>query len=177
MDVPGWVMAGAAACVVVWAVVLSAYDIMRRRLPNIGTYTGAIVALVVSVSTGNPRWLLGGLVWAGLYALIRALSRLRRRVRRSARSARRAAAYSAAFGAGDIKLGFSTGTLAAAVSPEAVLVAIVVAQLLTVLVGVVTRRATVAHGPMMLLAALGVAAYGLGWGAPIDALAPGFVRQ
>ncbi|GAA1473373.1 A24 family peptidase [Corynebacterium felinum] len=54
-------------------------------------------------------------------------------------------------GMGDVKLAFPAGVIAG----ESVFIAILVAQILTILGAVISRRSRVPHGPAMLLAAFG----------------------
>ena len=134
----------ACAIVLAWLVVLSAYDIRERRLPNWLTLPGALAVLVVAVAAGRgvPA-LLGAVGLAGLYFVVHLIS-------------------PAAMGAGDVKLAAGVGALTGAFGFDVWALAAVTAPLLTAIwacVAVIRRSSsTVPHGPSMCLATLAAAA-------------------
>lgn len=126
-----WVLGGAVAVTVCWAVALLLVDEKRRRLPDLLTLPAAAGAAFGAAVT-DPILLLGGLGWAGLYLLL--------------------GVSFGGVGGGDVKLGLSLGILAAAAGGTAAwFVAVLGASVVTVLRGALTRRKAVAHGPSMLL--------------------------
>lgn len=127
-----WVLGGAVAITVCWAVALSLVDEKRRRLPDLLTLPAAAGAALGAAVT-DPVLLLGGVAWAGFYFLL--------------------GVTVGGVGGGDVKLGLSLGILAAAAGGAvAWFAAVLGASAVTVLRGVVTRQGSVAHGPSMLLA-------------------------
>ncbi|PRC46826.1 prepilin peptidase, partial [Mycobacterium sp. ITM-2017-0098] len=90
----------AAVAVIMWLIALSAYDIRKRRLPNLLTLPGAVVILAVAVVTGHgPGALLGAVALFGVYASVHL-------------------AAPAAMGAGDVKLAIGIGALTGAFGPD-----------------------------------------------------------
>ncbi|MFY9919269.1 MAG: A24 family peptidase [Mycobacterium sp.] len=134
----------ACAIVLAWLVVLSAYDIRERRLPNWLTMPGALAIVVVALAAGRggPA-LLGAVGLVGLYLVVHLLS-------------------PAAMGAGDVKLAAGVGALTGAFGFDVWALAAVTAPLLTAIwacVAVIRRSSsTVPHGPSMCVATLAAAA-------------------
>ena len=138
----------AGAGVLAWLVVLSAYDIRERRLPNWLTLPGALAILAVAAAAGRgiPA-LLGAIGLAGLYLVVHVIT-------------------PAAMGAGDVKLAAGVGGLTGAFGYDLWLLAAITAPLLTAVLAcaaLVRRsgpgdtdglRRTVPHGPSMCLATL-----------------------
>lgn len=130
------------------AVVLTACDLLAGRLPDALTLTTYPVAAAVlglaACGGGGPgmasRALLGAVLFAGLYACVRLVS-------------------PSAMGAGDVKLAGSLGAVVGAVSPGAVMLTMAAAAVVTVVAAGMARRATVPHGPAMLLPAWLVATF------------------
>ncbi|MCZ4518317.1 A24 family peptidase [Rhodococcus ruber] len=123
-----------------WFAALSAVDLRRRRLPNELTIPGAIVVTTLLVSAGSARALLGGALLFAIYLVVHLLA-------------------PSAFGAGDVKLAWSVGSIAALGGGEGWVIAALSAPLATAVVGsIVTafghRRARIAHGPSMCAATL-----------------------
>ncbi|PLW00386.1 prepilin peptidase [Corynebacterium ulcerans] len=104
--------------VVAWAGGLCLYDVLHRTLPDVLTIPVAIGIVVGSVAVGQPGWLLGGMMWAGMYLLL-------------------GLTWQGVIGGGDIKLALTTGTIAAMHSPLAVVCAMTTAQLVTLFAGVI----------------------------------------
>jgi leader peptidase (prepilin peptidase)/N-methyltransferase len=126
-----WGLPAAWGAAIVWAVALCYFDVRFRRLPDVLTLPACAVSVLPLVCCADAR--IGAAVWAGGYLLIFLLGGI---------------------GPGDVKLAVPLGAGVGAVAgPVAVLGAILVAQLVTVGWGVVTRSPTVPHGPPMLLAA------------------------
>ena len=121
------------ACVVffgVWASLLVGWDVCFSRLPNVLTYTGFAVAIVVAVAAGDPLAILGGVAWSALYI---------------------ASGYiSGGVGGGDVKLAASLGILAAMCGWRGWLAAVGGASLSTVILLLITRRHAMPHGPGMI---------------------------
>ncbi|EQD81533.1 hypothetical protein N599_35610 [Saccharopolyspora erythraea D] len=132
------------------AVLLTACDLIARRLPDVLTLTAYPVAALL-LGAADPGLLLGGLtglvLFAGLYLGVRVLS-------------------PASIGPGDVKLAGSLGAVVGAVSVPAVLGCVAVAAGLTLVVAARSRGAAVAHGPAMLLPAWLVAAFPAAFGGP-----------
>ena len=134
----------ACAIVLAWLVVLSAYDIRERRLPNWLTMPGALTILTVAAAEGRGApALLGAVGLVGLYLVVHLIS-------------------PAAMGAGDVKLAVGVGALTGAFGFDVWALAAVTAPLLTAIwacVAVIRRSSsTVPHGPSMCLATLAAAA-------------------
>ncbi len=134
----------ACAIVLAWLVVLSAYDIRERRLPNWLTMPGALTILTVAAAEGRGApALLGAVGLVGLYLVVHLIS-------------------PAAMGAGDVKLAAGVGALTGAFGFDVWALAAVTAPLLTAIwacVAVIRRSSsTVPHGPSMCLATLAAAA-------------------
>lgn len=121
-----------------WCVILSIYDIRQRRLPDFLTLPGAAVitlwALVV-----DPTWILGGLLWAGIYFVTAVLV--------------------GGIGGGDIKFALGLGTVVMSWGISAVFFTIVGASLISalasailVIMGKIKRPGSVPHGPSMVVA-------------------------
>ncbi|MDI9895744.1 A24 family peptidase [Rhodococcus sp. IEGM 1381] len=123
-----------------WFAALSAVDLRHRRLPNELTIPGAIVVTTMLVSAGSARALLGGALLFAIYLVVHLLA-------------------PSAFGAGDVKLAWSVGSIAALGGGEGWVIAALSAPLATAVVGSIVaafghRRARVAHGPSMCAATL-----------------------
>ncbi|MFY2790566.1 prepilin peptidase [Rhodococcus sp. MALMAid1271] len=123
-----------------WFAALSAVDLRWRRLPNGLTIPGAMVVTVTLVSIGSASALLGGALLFAIYLLVHLLA-------------------PAAFGAGDVKLAWSVGSIAALGGGAGWSIAAVSAPLATAVVGSVLAvgghgRARIAHGPSMCAATL-----------------------
>lgn len=146
--------------VVAWVSGLCFHDLRYRTLPDVLTIPVAIGVVVGAVEIGRPSWLLGGMVWAGMYFLL-------------------GLSLQGAIGGGDIKLALITGTVAAMHSPLAVVCAMTAAQLVSLCAGAIMvfyhkshnvqawggnvkshgvgdsvqqRTVRIPHGPAMLLA-------------------------
>jgi leader peptidase (prepilin peptidase)/N-methyltransferase len=134
----------AAACVSVWLVVLTVYDIRARRLPNWLTLPGALAILTVAAATGHgvPA-LMGSLGLAGVYLVVHVMS-------------------PASMGAGDVKLAMGVGGLTGAYGLDIWALAAIAAPLLTAVwaAAAVHRRSgsAVPHGPSMCVATLSAVA-------------------
>lgn len=134
----------AIAVVLLWAAVLTVFDVRHRRLPNALTLPGAIAVLAVAAwcDRGLPA-LAGSLGLAGLYLVVHLV-------------------IPAGLGAGDVKLALGVGGLTGAFGFEVWLLAALGAPVLTAMLAVVVavrdRTATVPHGPSMCLASLAAAA-------------------
>ncbi|MGB8963392.1 MAG: prepilin peptidase [Pseudonocardiaceae bacterium] len=132
--------------VVGWAgVLLAGTDLVARRLPDALTLAAypvvAVLLGVAAVGGGNTNALaraaVGALLWAGGYAAVRLVA-------------------PGALGGGDVKLAGSLGALTAATSWPGLLLAVLVANLLTAAVAGPARLLgylDVPHGPAMLAAA------------------------
>lgn len=124
-----------------WCAALCWFDVRERRLPNVLTLPAATVALLAAgwaAFDGAPSVLAGAAIWTGIYAVVFLLRGI---------------------GAGDVKvaptLGAAVGCLCGV---PGVLLAVLAAQLITVVWVVLARTRLVPHGPAMCLAALGVIA-------------------
>ncbi|CAM3197556.1 prepilin peptidase [Tsukamurella hominis] len=124
-----------------WCAALCWFDVRERRLLNVLTLPAACVAFagaLWAVFDGAPAPLVGAALWTAVNG---------------------AAFLARGMGAGDVKL---APTLGAAVAWSggipAVLLAILGAQLLTLVWALVARDRSVPHGPPMIAAALGAAA-------------------
>lgn len=128
---------GAAVAVLTWLVLLSAYDLRQRRLPNALTLPGAAAILLCAAGAGRglPA-LAGAAALSGVYLLVHLLA-------------------PAAMGAGDVKLAIGLGGLAGCFGAPVWFLAALGAPLLTALVGVSRGARTVPHGPAMCLATAG----------------------
>ncbi|MDR7303300.1 prepilin peptidase [Haloactinomyces albus] len=130
------------------AVVLTTCDLLAGRLPDaltLSAYPATAAVLGLAACGGGvpgmaSRALLGVVLFAGSYACVRLVS-------------------PSAMGAGDVKLAGSLGAVAGAVSPGAVLLTMAAAAVVTIAAAGVARRATVPHGPAMLLPAWLVTAF------------------
>ena len=117
--------------VLMWLIVLARTDIRERRLPNRLTVPAASAA---AASAAVDPVLVGGMALAtGLYLMVGLVGGV---------------------GGGDVKLVCALSGMAAGLG--ATLSMVVIAQLVTVLVAVMTRRRQVAHGPPLALAAVAV---------------------
>jgi leader peptidase (prepilin peptidase) / N-methyltransferase len=131
--------------VVGWAsVLLGGTDLVARRLPDAVTlpaYPLVVVLLGISaIGAGDVGPLIrggaGALLWAGGYAMVRLIA-------------------PGAVGGGDVKLAGSLGALSAASSWPGLLVAVLVASVVTAMVAAPARilgYREVPHGPAMLAA-------------------------
>jgi leader peptidase (prepilin peptidase)/N-methyltransferase len=130
------------------AVPLAAADLARRRLPDALTLPAyPVLGLVVALAAAcgpDPglglRAVLGVLLFGGAHAVVRVLA-------------------PAALGAGDVKLAGSLGAVLGAVGWTALVVAAVLAAVITLLLAVSRRRSVAPHGPGLLLATWLVAAF------------------
>ena len=132
--------------VLAWSgVLLGAADVAVRRLPDALTLPAypvvAVLLAVAAVGIGDTdlmvRAVVGALLWAGGYAAVRLIA-------------------PGALGGGDVKLAGSLGALTAASSWPGLLLAVLVASVLTVVVAGPARMfgyRDVPHGPAMLAAA------------------------
>lgn len=115
-----------------WTFALCGFDIARRRLPD-GLTVPPAVAGVVATLLALPLGCLSlvwALLWPGVYLM-----------------------GGQGIGGGDIKLAVSLGVVCAAVGgATAVLLAIGISGLLTVVVAGLVGQRTVPHGPSMLAA-------------------------
>lgn len=127
MEFGGVFGATVAAC---WTAALMVFDVAFRRLPNALTVPPAIVALIACLLAPflGEATLLWALLWPGLYLF-----------------------SPQGVGGGDVKLALPLA-MVCVISGKlpAVLVAIGVSGLLTVLMAWLSRSRTVAHGPSML---------------------------
>lgn len=128
----------AALGVAVWLVLLSAYDVRHRRLPNWLTLPGAAVILTGATLGGHGvSALCGALGLFGVYAAVHLLA-------------------PRAMGAGDVKLALGLGALTGAFGADVWLLAAVGASVLTAVAGVWSLArgagAVVPHGPSMCAA-------------------------
>jgi len=137
----------AVAAVVMWAMVLSAVDLRRRRLPNLLTLTGTVVILLGAVLCGRglPA-VLGAAALGGLYLVVHL-------------------ADPAALGGGDVKLALALGALTGAFGAPVWFLGALGAPVLTAVAGTVAlvlrhgrTGLAVPHGPSMCLASLAAAA-------------------
>ncbi|WP_158256076.1 prepilin peptidase [Corynebacterium sp. 13CS0277] len=145
----GGVLFAAGACCAAlacgaWAARLWWWDVRTLRMPNTLMVPGVLAVMLVLVGVGQGAALWGGAVWMLLYLVL--------------------AVWRDVIGGADIKLALATGSLAAAAGPGAVLVAIALAQVTTVLHLWLTRRARVAHGPHMWAAAAVAVLWESAWG-------------
>lgn len=130
-----------AAVLTWWCVCLACVDLGSRRLPDVLTGSGALVVSAHAVVFGPAVDMVVGAF--SLFAVYLAVHLIRPR----------------SFGAGDVKLAFALGALAATVGVEGWTVAALLAPLLTGVVGLVIAIAGkagsgIAHGPSMTLATL-----------------------
>ena len=130
------------------AVPLAAADLARRRLPDALTLPAyPVLGLAVALAAAGgpdpglgPRAVLGVLLFGGAHAVVRVL-------------------VPATLGAGDVKLAGSLGAVLGALGWVALVVAAVLAAVITLLLAVSRRRAVAPHGPGLLLATWLVAAF------------------
>lgn len=127
----------ASVAVLVWLMMLSAFDIRYRRLPNLLTLPGAAVIVTGAWSTGHGgAAALGAAALFVLYAAVHLIA-------------------PAGMGAGDVKLALGLGALTGAFGPQVWALAAFGAAVLTGALGVaalVVGVRTVPHGPSMCLA-------------------------
>ncbi len=147
MTAAGWaavsLLGGTASVAVLawWCACLSSIDVGSRRLPNVLTAAGAIVIGVhAAVLDRFPAMLVGAAGLFGCYLVVHVV-------------------MPRAFGAGDVKLAWPLGGVAAMAGIDAWAVAALAAPLLTGVAGVIVaacgrRRARVPHGPAMCLSTL-----------------------
>jgi leader peptidase (prepilin peptidase)/N-methyltransferase len=131
-------------------VAAGAVDVLRRRLPNALTVPAIPAGLLLLAPIGPAavaRGVAGAAVGLSAYGALHLVR-------------------PASLGAGDVKLAGSLGAVLAGVSWPAAALAAVLAGLLTVALALVTRRATVPHGPGMVTAAWAVLAAAAA-GAPV----------
>lgn len=125
----------AGACVLVWLLALSVYDIRERRLPNWLTVPGGLVIIGAAAVTGHGvSAVLGAAGLAVLYLVVHLVA-------------------PAALGAGDVKLAVGIGGLTGAFGYDVWVLAAIAAPLCTAVLaaGASIRRAesAVPHGPSM----------------------------
>ncbi|QPK82448.1 prepilin peptidase [Corynebacterium qintianiae] len=119
-----------------WSAALVYYDVTRLRLPDWLTLPAVCLASAAILAWPVGLW---GLAWPAAYL-----------------------ASGKGVGGGDVKLALPLGVVCAAVGGAGAVVAVVLlSSLFTLLGALVTRRAVLAHGPSMLVAAWLVALYGL----------------
>lgn len=112
-----------------WALAIAAWDFRYRRIPNWLSLPALGVACLAAVFL-EPCALLWGAAWAIVYAI---------------------AFYRGGMGAGDVKLAGSLGIAVGGGGALPVVVAILVANTLSVVWALTARRQSVAHGPWMLV--------------------------
>jgi leader peptidase (prepilin peptidase)/N-methyltransferase len=137
---------GAVGVTLVWLLVLSAYDVRQRRLPNWLTLPGAAAILVAATLFGHGAAAFAGAAALAVVYLLVHLS------------------APAALGGGDVKLAAGLGALTGMFGPDVWGLAALGAPLLTALLGIVTgvrhgAGSVVPHGPSMCVAS--AAAIGL----------------
>lgn len=153
-ELPGWWVPVPLA--LTWfGVLLTATDLRHRRLPDALTLSAYPVfgaALAVAAATGGgwalgARAVLGALVFCGLHALVRTWR-------------------PGSLGAGDVKLAGSVGAVLGAVGWPALVLAALLAAVVTLGLGLAARgevasrwRSGIPHGPGLLAAAWLVAAF------------------
>lgn len=136
---PSVALGGALGIILIWSAVLTAYDLRWRRLPDVLTLPAAGGAVIGALLV-DPSILLTGMLWPVLY-LVLGLS-------------------AGGVGGGDIKLALPLGIVVAASGEwRAVLAAVIVASVVTILVSLVSRRDSFAHGPGMLLGSCGAVVF------------------
>ncbi|MGL4304540.1 MAG: prepilin peptidase [Mycobacteriaceae bacterium] len=135
----------ATTAFVLWGTALSVIDLRVRRLPNYLTIPGAVVILVLCVSSGYGRAaIVGAAALSGLYLLFYL-------------------GFPSALGAGDIKLALGLGALTGRYGGQVWLYSAFTAIVLTAVCGAIVmflraaagkpwRSTTVPHGPSMCLA-------------------------
>lgn len=140
----------AGACVLVWFVALSVYDVRQRRLPNWLTLPGALMVMAVAALCGRGVAALAGAVaLTVLYLVIHLVA-------------------PAGMGAGDVKLAIGVGALTGAFGFDAWVLSALAAPMLTTVWGVAVALrgmrtpATVPHGPAMCLTAAAAVALAVG---------------
>lgn len=117
------------------------HDYATHRLPNDLVATAAVLSLLlVVVVMGHPHNLWAAILWPALYFCMWR--------------------HGSGIGGGDVKLAVSTAVLASASGFAGVLIAVFVANLMSVGAAVVLRR-PVAHGPHMMAASLMVFIIGI----------------
>jgi leader peptidase (prepilin peptidase)/N-methyltransferase len=135
---------GAVAVVLVWLLVLCAYDVRERRLPNWLTVPGGMVIISAAALFGHgPAALAGAAALTAGYLLVHLSA-------------------PTALGGGDVKLAVGVGALTGMFGPDVWVLAALGAPLLTAALacGATIRGIpTVPHGPSMCLAS--AAAIGL----------------
>lgn len=125
----------------VWSFALVLFDVHHRRLPNTLTLPAGALALVACVFHPLASW---GLVWPAGYLLV-----------------------GRGIGGGDIKLAVPLGVAVAWVAgPVAVICAVGLSGLLTVLLAWLLDARPLPHGPSMLAAAWVVVIVGVLWPHP-----------
>lgn len=130
--------------VVFWAALLSAYDLLERRLPNPLTLSGAVVILLGAAACGRAApAVVGASALGALYLLIHLRD-------------------PAGLGGGDVKLAVALGALTGALGAPVWALAAVGAPILTAVAGTAARMRrgarAVPHGPSMCAASLLAAA-------------------
>lgn len=127
MGIGGFAAYAAGGVFLAWSVLLCAYDIRERRLPDALTVPPAVAAAGACLFYPALAW---GLIWPAWYLLV-----------------------GRGIGGGDIKLAAPLGVVCAAVGgPFGVISGFGLSGLLTVGVAVVCGRRSVPHGPSMLCA-------------------------
>lgn len=113
--------------IVCWSLGLLLIDATRSRLPDALTLPGCVVAVAGCVVKPAALW---GMLWPSSYLVI-----------------------GRGIGGGDIKLAMPLGVaLAFYIGPGAVVAAMGLAALITVLVALVSGKGAVPHGPSMIVA-------------------------
>lgn len=147
MVASGWSIAAVMGVAVItyplilWCAVLAGIDMGSRRLPNVLTGAGATAVVLYGAAVHRIGTVLtGSLALFLCYLVVHLL-------------------LPAAFGAGDVKLAFTTGGVAALTGMDAWATAALLAPLLTGLLGLVWTvfsrgRPAVPHGPSMCLTTL-----------------------
>lgn len=125
---------GVVAVVLAWLIVLSVWDLARRRLPNVLTLPGGAAVLIGAAVAGRGGPALAGAVGlTAVYLLVHLLA-------------------PAAMGGGDVKLAIGLGGLTGCFGVGVWFLAALAAPLLTAVVGVLGRVRFVPHGPSMCVA-------------------------
>ncbi|MGV0437978.1 prepilin peptidase [Corynebacterium mastitidis] len=120
-------------CTGVWLCALAWADLRHGRLPDALTLPGAAAWWAWAV-VHHPPLLLGGAAWALLYLGV--------------------GLWSHGVGGGDVKLAAGLGVMACLGGARGWCVAVAGASAISLAVMLVTRRASVPHGPSMILSAL-----------------------
>lgn len=117
---------------ITWALILAVSDFRTRTLPNILTLPALLVAATWAIVSTNWWAITSGLCWFLLYVVVAYLS--------------------AGIGGGDIKLAPTLGLLIGTDGVVPVLIAIGLAQIFSIVTGLLLKQKRIPHGPGMLLA-------------------------